>query len=142
MSRRAIYVCLFMITVLSCKEDVDTCQLDGVWYFDTVMRNDRVTNTLQDGYFEFKEGGKFASNIFEEGRDYDYTVAKKTISIMSDQKLELEIEYCTMDTLILTGEMSLFKMDFLLTKTRKVDSLDLRSINPVDAEELPDDQLY
>lgn len=142
MNRSGNFVLLFLLIVLGCKNEVEVCNLEGMWYFDTVMRNDRITNTLQEGYFEFKSGSKFTSNIFEEGKDYDYVVTDKNIAIKTDENLELTIEYCSADTLILTGEMSMFKMDFLLTKNKKVDSLDLRSINPVETEESADDELY
>ena len=142
MGRNGILGIFIVLLVLACKEEEMECKLGGKWYFDTVMRNDRVTNTLQFGFFDFKTGDKFNSNIFDEEEDYNYTIQSKTISIQTEEKFDLTIQYCSNDTLILSGEMSAFKMDFLLTRNPKVDSLDLRSINPLENEENPDDQLY
>ena len=138
----SILLVVFVLAI-GCKEEKDTCDLSGKWFFNKVIRNEKYTNTLQDGYFEFKDGNKFVSNLFDEGHEYQYNVNGKSVSIQAEEDFSLDIAMCNKDTLLLQGVMSHFDMQFLLTRTKKIDSLDLRSVNPMDMKkEGEGDQLY
>ncbi len=142
MQPRKIIFLSFCLLLFACKEEKPVCDVTGKWFFNTVIRNDRITNTLQDGYFEFKPDQTFSSNLFDESQKLNYTLNNGIIKINTEEEFSLEIKLCSPDTLLLVGPMSLFDMQFLLTKVKKVDSLDLRSINPLGVPEAEDDQLY
>jgi hypothetical protein len=109
------FVCFFLL--YGCKENQEVCSIEGKWYFHQVNRNYKPTNTLEGGFFEFKAGNKFSSNIFDETIDYAYTFNNVKIEINTEEQLNFTLVKCAPDTLILAGEISAFYMNFLMTKT-------------------------
>ena len=118
--------------IFACKDNNDVCSIEGKWYFHQVNRNYKPTNTLEGGYFDFKDEKVFTSNIFDENQEYSYTFTYPKIEINTEENLKFTIVQCSKDTLILAGEISAFYMNFLMTKN-PIESLEEDS-NYIDSD--------
>ncbi|HMP32439.1 MAG TPA: hypothetical protein PKD85_22715 [Saprospiraceae bacterium] len=120
------------VMIFACKDNNDVCSIEGKWYFHQVNRNYKPTNTLEGGYFDFKDEKVFTSNIFDENQEYSYTFTYPKIEINTEENLKFTIVQCSKDTLILAGEISAFYMNFLMTKN-PIESLEEDS-NYIDSD--------
>jgi hypothetical protein len=107
---------VFILLVLVACKGEEQCKPQGKWYFNRVLRNYTITNTLENGYIEFVSPTQLKSNLFDESISYNYSFEEKQLVIDSEEQLTLKIEQCSADTIILEGELSYFQMQFLMTK--------------------------
>ena len=60
------YLCAIVtVSLTSCSSRVDVSdQLAGKWSVSDAYRNEKLTTTLEDGYFHFLSDSVFVTNIF------------------------------------------------------------------------------
>ena len=111
-----LFFCIFFT---SC--GVDTKQkdifLDGKWKIYKAERNDKVTKTLEGGFFSFSADTSFTTNIF--GNESLFTFEKKggrLVTKTGTPDLNFDIQSNGVDSLVLEGNIKIFKMALYLTR--------------------------
>jgi hypothetical protein len=110
-----ILLILLAFVYISCKNE-DKCTPRGKWYFNKVLRDFSITNTLANGYIDFADEKVLKSNLFDESVSFPYKINDKEIVIETNEKMTLTIDKCSSDTMILVGKLGYFNMQFLMTK--------------------------
>ena len=111
---------ILIICLLSCKDDgpqVDQIDLNGQWNFIKATRNGKETKTLESGFFIFDNNSNtLKSNIFQGDKSKQYEFKNGIIDIGGENPMQFQIAYLHQDTMVLTGKMWKFNMEFLLLK--------------------------
>jgi len=107
----------------SCKKEIDpTPQLVlGRWEIKEAYRNGKATESLADLFFEFKEGGKMATNlpVTEVPMEATYEVKKGKIEqTQGEINLAYQIETLNDTAMVLQTQFQGFDFRFILNKSR------------------------
>lgn len=111
---------LFIVIMSSCKgvdSSANQIELTGQWNFNKATRNGKETKTLDSGIFIFEEDSRIVkSNIFQGEKSKSFQVQERIIDIYGENPMQFYISYYAGDSMILTGTMWKFNMEFLLIK--------------------------
>lgn len=120
MNRSVVYISTILLFALisSCVSDttVDVDDLYGDWEIIAAKRNLKLTRTLKNGYFIFKEEGVMKTNIFGTEQVFDVQVSSDKILQLGDAKTEYKIKTLENDTLHITATIQKHYFDFLAVK--------------------------
>lgn len=99
--------------------------LEGRWDLIEGQRNGKVTDSLRDTYFEFKEGNKMSTNLpIKGGMNSPYDIVDNAIvqTIVNDIQIKYQIVELTPEVLKLTTNLRGFDFVFSMEKAN-VESL-------------------
>ena len=99
--------------------------LEGRWDLIEGQRNGKVTDSLRDTYFEFKDGNKMSTNLpIKGGTNSPYDIVDNAIvqTIVNDIQIKYQIVELTPEALKLTTNLRGFDFVFSMEKA-KVESL-------------------
>ena len=91
--------------------------LSGRWDILEAERNGRVTQTLQNVYFEFSPDQKMTTNIFGKENTFEIDYDYPEILTGDDEFKELNIVRLVGDTLEINTRIGDFRYDFNLLKS-------------------------
>ena len=111
------------VLMTACKSDVNSNEvveaipLDGLWVFDKAYRNKKQTNTLDNGYFDFRMADStIYSNIFTGKQPYKFTCTVDELRITGAENMKFNVENYATDSLTLQGKLGPFDMNLWLVK--------------------------
>lgn len=119
--KRILWVSLTLISLLSvaCKRDAAGTKekLIGRWEITEAYRNDRLTESLAELYFEFFADGKMQTNITGNPEQATYSLRSDKIS-QRDSSIDADytLEEITDSTMIMSTTLRNFSFRFLLHK--------------------------
>ena len=99
--------------------------LEGRWDLIEGQRHGKVTDSLRDTYFEFKDGNKMSTNLpIKGGTNSPYDIVDNAIvqTIVNDIQIKYQIVELTPEALKLTTNLRGFDFVFSMEKA-KVESL-------------------
>lgn len=113
------------VCLLSCKPEVKQepqvtlDQIEGEWSIVQVLRNGKVTTSLESGFLVFHGDNTVESNILTGDNRRNFTYEARQISIQGDENLKtLEVRDLIGDTLVLSSKVASFDMLFTLIKKK------------------------
>ncbi len=93
-------------------------EIIGKWEVYNTELNNIPNGLMQNGWFEFLENGKVASNIFEDTSAYDFQIDERVLKIGGVPSLDLKIARIQRDSLCLEGQLSHYFMRYYLVKKK------------------------
>lgn len=107
----------FSLLLSSCEHDqaVEN-KLIGKWNIIKAARDNRVTETLEDGFFDFTSDSTFLTNIFNSEEIYGYTLTENGFEQFGPEDQSYEVEFSGSDTLLIRA--TILKYDFQFLSTR------------------------
>jgi hypothetical protein len=108
------------LTLVACKKDKEVAinyDLEGRWEVYEALRNNALTNTLEDGYFIF-EDSIMKTNIVGTEVEGKFSLVGDQFNHESALPVDYHIDYYGQDTLHLNTLIRGFQFDFKLLKVR------------------------
>ena len=111
---------IIVVHILACKnqDQLYTEQLLGTWDVYASQMNGKPNGFMKDGYFIFHKNNTVESNLFENNLPQPYSVTESKLKIENSIPFELNIGSLQNDSLYLEGRMSLYYMEYFLTKRK------------------------
>lgn len=109
---------IFYSFLSSCTTETkfDAQDIYGNWEVIAAKRNNRLTQTLEDGYFKFQEEGSLETNIFGSDESFKITLLNDVIQQSGSRDTEYKIIMLQNDTLHLSATIQNLDFDFLAIK--------------------------
>ena len=124
MTRLFSFFLLFIILALAaCKLDNNggmNYELEGNWSMYEAYRNNSLTNTLEDGYFNFQDS-MLETNIIGSPITGKFRIMNDAFVHESELPVKYDISFYSKDTLHLNTQIQGFK--FLFKLQRAIDSI-------------------
>lgn len=121
----SLFWIVFATCLSSCKTDVQqdaqvtVDQIEGEWSIVQVLRNGKVTTSLESGFLVFHDDNTVESNILSGDNRHTFTYEARKISIQGDENLKsLEVGSLSGDTMVLSSKVASFDMLFTLIKKK------------------------
>lgn len=105
----------------SCQPEVksgkeEQVSLDGKWLVHKASRDGKLTQTLKDGFFEFKSPDVLINNLNRKEEVYKYTLNENIIEQRGKLNADYEVLKLVSDTLVLGTIIKDYKFAFLLLR--------------------------
>ncbi len=115
----------FLIYSCESEEIVDN-KLIGKWNIIKAARGNRITETLEDGFFDFTSDTTFFTNIFNAEEVYDYALTEEGFEQLSPEQQSYEVIYGGSDTIQISATIRKYDFQFLAIRdTVKTISVEL-----------------
>lgn len=117
-SRIILLFCLSIMLVISCVSDskIEQDNIYGNWEVIAAKRNNKLTNTLKDGYFKFFESGEMETNIYGDDQRFQMTIVGENIEQKGAEEATYKIRMLQNDTLHMSSTIKRLYFDFLAVK--------------------------
>ncbi len=98
----------------SCEsEKVDANHLIGKWIIIKAARDNRITETLEDGFFEFTSDSTFTTNIYGAEENYPYAVTEEGFNQIGPRDQEYKVKFSGQDTIDIQATIRKYEFQFL-----------------------------
>lgn len=107
-----------MLLPVGCQDvpTIEIAKLEGKWVVYSAKRNRKLTTTLNDAYFFFKENNKLLTNIMGEDEESSYSLSGDVIQLDNSDGHKYNIANLTDDTLILKTKIQNFYFEFSMLR--------------------------
>ncbi len=105
------------LLISSCEpEPVVDNHLIGKWNIIRAARENKVTKTLEDGFFEFTSDTTFLTNIFNSEEVYGYSLTETGFDQFGPEEQSYQVEFGGDDTLWIKATILKYDFQFLATR--------------------------
>jgi hypothetical protein len=113
-----LYLSGFSFLFFCCKQQDKITDQDiiGTWEVYEALRNGKPTKTLEAATIQFKDDKSVLSNVLPDQAPLKYQLKDRNLLIKGNESYDLYIEQIALDTLILSGKMSIFDMELKLKR--------------------------
>ena len=111
------YLILGIGLLVSCEpEQVTENKLRGKWSIIKASRNNKLTSTLEDGFFNFTSDSTFLTNIYNSDEVYRYRITEDGFDQYIPNDQSYRVEYGGRDTIQINTRILKYDFQFLATK--------------------------
>lgn len=118
----SISLCICMVSLMSCGEEeaaVNPDLLIGRWDIEEALRNNKVTESLSDLYYEFSKDGTMKTNLSGATETGKYELDEQTL-VVQDTRMDATYQVETLSDSFLVMSTVLQKFNFKLTFQRVI----------------------
>lgn len=106
------------ILLFACGQNKPTYEeLEGRWSLHEAKRNGRITHTLENVFFQFRDDKTMATNLLGTSEDYSIEYKYPDIHVESSQLQGFDVIRLMEDTLLIRTKIRDFSYDLELLKT-------------------------
>lgn len=120
-------ILFFFAVVVSCQEpvasgpDLDRSEIIGLWNVESARRNGKVTETVQDAFFNFVAEDSLSTNIL--GDTFTQHISwRDSLITPEDSLVQYKVITLQNDTLQFSFMLQRFEFEIILVKQSGVDS--------------------
>lgn len=115
------YLILFSIACifLGCKQEetISFIEMKGEWHVYNALRNDKLTKTLEGGYFVFEDDNTMKTNIFGDEKIFTFEYKDNyLITSQGEPKMNLKLISSHPDSIQMKGKIKYFNFEFFLAR--------------------------
>lgn len=131
-----LFILAVILLTFTCKSDTKSNDsgLEGTWYVERALRNNKETKTLSSGYFEFTDSTVYSNIFMQDDKAVPYEYSDDELIILSAPSLKFQIKEKYDSTFVLRGKMGVFDLEMLLRKS--LTPLQMEETLPTEESEL------
>ncbi len=115
---RVLGICLIFGVLVACRRDVQVKadNLQGRWIVQEAYRNEVLTKTLENAYFEFNTESAMSTNLWPDALEISYAIDGNMLLQKSEEVVTYTIQKLTTDSLELSSTIRNYRFYFVMVR--------------------------